>query len=66
MLARWWALADMLIAKYSDGYINPPPLRPQNLPAIPIGYPADWLSITNYRDGPISYDMPVAPAATRR
>ncbi len=66
ILARWWALADMLIAKYSDGYINPPPQRPQNQPAIPIGYPADWLGITNYRDGPIDYDMPVSPAATRR
>ncbi|GAB7216847.1 hypothetical protein OS42_34590 [Dickeya oryzae] len=65
VLARWWALADMLIAKYSDGYINPPPLRPQNPPAIPIGYPADWLSITNYRDGPINYDMPVTLATTR-
>ncbi len=57
ILARWWDLADMLIAKYSDGYINPPPIRPQNAPAIPIGYPADWLALTDYRNGPVSYDM---------
>lgn len=57
VLTRWWALADMLIAKYSDGYINPAPSIPQNQPAIPIGYPADWLSMTNYRNGPVTYDM---------
>ncbi|MGB9365070.1 MAG: C69 family dipeptidase [Xanthobacteraceae bacterium] len=53
----WWDLADRLIAKYSDGYINPLPSRPQNPAAVPIGYPSDWLGVTNYRDGPISYDM---------
>lgn len=25
MLERWWELADTLVAKYSDGYINLPP-----------------------------------------
>ncbi|WP_237160220.1 dipeptidase [Prodigiosinella confusarubida] len=65
ILTRWWELADMLIAKYSDGYINPPPAPPQNPPAIPIGYSADWLSITNYRNGPVTYDMPVTPQGTR-
>jgi len=53
----WWELADMLIAKYSDGYINPKPSRPQNTMAIGIGYSSDWLRLTNYKNGPISYDM---------
>lgn len=57
LVTRWWALADELIAKYSDGYINSPPSRPQNRPPTPIGYPADWLRITNYRDGPVTYEM---------
>lgn len=55
----WWELADRLIAKYSDGYINPKPSRPQNTMAIGIGYSSDWLRLTNYKNGPISYDMPL-------
>lgn len=57
IVRRWWELADALITKYSDGYINPRPSRPQNKPPIPIGYSADWLSITNYEDGPVTYNM---------
>lgn len=57
VIKTWWALADRLIAKYSDGYINPKPSRPQNKTAIGIGYPSDWLGLTNYQDGPVSYDM---------
>ncbi len=57
ILTRWRELADMLIAKYSDGFINPPPTPPQNQPPIPIGYSADWLRLTNYRNGPVNYDM---------
>jgi dipeptidase len=57
VVKRWWSLADLLIAKYSDGYINPQPTLPQNSPAIPLGYSADWLEITDYRNGPVSYDM---------
>ena len=59
ILARWWSLADTLVAKYSDGYINPPPGRPQNAAAIAIGYPSTWLRLTDYPQGPTSYDMPV-------
>lgn len=57
ILRRWWELADTLIAKYSDGYINPPPTPPQNHPPIPIGYSSDWLGTTNYRNGPVTYVM---------
>lgn len=57
IVKTWWELADMLIAKYSDGYINTSPERPQNSPAIGIGYSSEWLGITNYQKGPISYDM---------
>lgn len=54
LLKRWWMLADTLIAKYSDGYINLP--GPDN-EAIGIGYSSVWLSYTNYKDGPTSYNM---------
>lgn len=57
VVREWWALADALIAKYSDGYINPKPSRPQNEGAIGIGYPSPWLGLTNYQAGPTSYNM---------
>jgi dipeptidase len=57
ILTDWWALADQLIAKYSDGFINQKPTRPQNLVPANIGYPSDWLGTTNYRNGPVTYDM---------
>jgi len=57
VLNRWAGLGQTLIAKYSDGYINPPP--EDRTDAIPVGYPADWLSRTNYADGPVTYAMPV-------
>jgi dipeptidase len=57
VVKAWWQLADILVAKYSDGYINPKPNRPQNTAAIGIGYSSDWLGLTNYQSGPISYDM---------
>ncbi|MEL6202408.1 MAG: C69 family dipeptidase [Pseudomonadota bacterium] len=57
LVARWWHLADTLIAKYSDGYVNGTPQSPQNSAAVPLGYPSDWLGQTNYPDGPTSYDM---------
>lgn len=53
----WWAMADRLIAKYSDGYVNPPDARPQNAAATAIGYSSTWLGLTDYRDGPTTYDM---------
>jgi dipeptidase len=55
LLKDWSALADRLVAKYSDGYINPPPNVQGG--AIAIGYPATWLSVTDYANGPVSYAM---------
>ena len=46
---------ETLIAKYSDGYINPP--ADVRNSAIPVGYPANWLRRTNYAQGPTSYRM---------
>jgi dipeptidase len=57
MVQRWWQLSDLLIAKYSDGYVNGSKEKPQNSPAVPIGYPSDWLGKTDYPDGPTSYGM---------
>ncbi|ADB39584.1 dipeptidase [Spirosoma linguale] len=59
VINAWWELADMLVAKYSDGYINQKPSRPQNEGAVSIGYSSDWLKLTNYQTGPISYDMDI-------
>lgn len=62
VLKTWWMLADRLIAKYSDGYINPKPSRPEeNKAPIGVGYPSDWLGVTNYPEGPITYDMQMKP-----
>lgn len=52
VLDRWRDLTFTLFAKYSDGYVNIP-----GTPVRAIGYPSDWLDTTNYKDGPISYDM---------
>lgn len=57
VLECWWDMADRLIAKYSDGYVNPLPSSPQNQAPVPIGYPSEWLGATNYRNGPVTYDM---------
>lgn len=57
ILADWTALGHQLIAKYSDGYINP--LPEERTSARPIGYPSNWLAVTDYSEGPISYAMKV-------
>ncbi len=48
---RWWQLADVLVAKYAEGYLNPP-----QGPLQEIGYPSTWLRSTNYAHGPTSYE----------
>lgn len=53
VLSQWWDLADLLVAKYSDGYMN---LENQTA-AKDIGYSSTWLSYTNYKDGPTTYKM---------
>jgi len=53
ILKKWWELADMLIAKYSDGYMN----TQDDSAARDIGYSSTWLGCTDYKDGPTTYDM---------
>jgi len=60
VLSSWWQLAALLVAKYSDGYINLPDghySTPGIDPIRMIGYPADWLMNTDYGWGPVSYEM---------
>lgn len=51
-LNQWWDLADTLVAKYTDGYINR-----TGGPPIGLGYPLPWLRHTDYEAGPTSYLM---------
>ena len=37
-IKKWWKLADFLVTKYNDGYIQNEKGRPQE-----IGYPESWL-----------------------
>ena len=37
-IKKWWCLADFLVTKYNDGYIQNEKGRPQE-----IGYPEEWL-----------------------
>ena len=53
VVSQWWNLADMLIAKYDDGYVNIPKTAEE------VGYPEWWLKEAEYDKGPISYKRPV-------
>jgi len=60
VVKRWWKMADTLVAKYSDGYINLPDgeySTPETEKVRMLGYPSPWLDRTDYRDGPTTYDM---------
>jgi dipeptidase len=60
VIELWWELADMLIAKYSDGLINLPfgnYTTPHTGTVREAGYPSWWLDKTNYREGPVGYEM---------
>jgi dipeptidase len=60
VLDRWWNLIQTLITKYTEGYINLPDgssSTPEVDKTIMIGYPSEWLTYTNYKDGPTSYEM---------
>lgn len=50
---EWWKLADSLIVKYDDGYVN----EPKDI-AKPVGYPEWWLKEVGYDKGPITYKKP--------
>ena len=47
---RWWSLADMLIARYDDGYVNSP-----NNMTVEVDYQHWWLDEVGYSDGPVGY-----------
>lgn len=49
VVSQWWDLADYLIVKYSNGYVNVPAL------ATGTGYPQWWLDKASYKDGPAEY-----------
>jgi dipeptidase len=49
---RWWDLADTLIVKYNDGYVNVPKTAGE------VGYPEWWLKEVGYDKGPVSYKKP--------
>lgn len=53
VIKQWHDLGDMLVTKYADGYCN---LANQDEPQN-IGYSSEWLSLTNYKNGPTSYTM---------
>ncbi|HBA85373.1 MAG TPA: dipeptidase [Verrucomicrobia bacterium] len=53
IVGEWWALADRLVAKYSDGYVNAPGQM-----AHEVGYPKAWLEQVGYANGPIQYRKP--------
>lgn len=52
VVKEWWKLADMLIVKYNDGYVNIPEQAEE------VGYPEWWLKKVGYDKGPISYKRP--------
>ena len=56
-LQAWTALGHTLIAKYSQGYVNPPPMVREDV--TEIGYSASWLDRTDYRYGPTAYGLPI-------
>ncbi|MBD3272931.1 hypothetical protein GF385_01085 [Candidatus Dependentiae bacterium] len=49
VVKTWWNLADDLIQKYSDGYINQPKIGKE------VWYPRWWLDKVGYVRGPLSY-----------
>ncbi|GAH57193.1 unnamed protein product, partial [marine sediment metagenome] len=60
VVSQWWDLADMLIAKYDDGYVNIPKTAEE------VGYPEWWLKEVGYDKGPISYKRPLEVDTTNR
>lgn len=49
----WWEFAWLLVAKYSDGYVNAPGAMAQE-----VGYPDEWYEKSEWPDGPVSYKRP--------
>ena len=60
VVSQWWDLADILIVKYDDGFINIPPAAEE------VGYPEWWLKEVGYDKGPISYKKPTEADRTNK
>ncbi|GAG05112.1 unnamed protein product [marine sediment metagenome] len=60
VVSQWWDLADILVAKYDDGYINIPTTAEE------VGYPEWWLKEVGYDKGPISYKRPTEADTTNQ
>ncbi len=50
VLKQWWELADKLIVKYDDGYVEEKEGKRET-----VGYPKRWLKKVGYDKGPIDY-----------
>ncbi|MBU4582317.1 MAG: C69 family dipeptidase [Proteobacteria bacterium] len=55
VLREWWKLSERLYLKYNDGYLNTKAGIAQA-----VFYPAWWLKLVGYEDGPTSYEKPAA------
>ncbi|MBN1345506.1 MAG: C69 family dipeptidase [Phycisphaerae bacterium] len=52
VVSEWWEMANDLVQKYDDGYINDP------VTATEVGYPKEWLDQVGYDQGPTTYNQP--------
>lgn len=52
LVAGWWQLADDLMFKYADGFVNVPGMIGQS-----VGYPSWWLEQVGYSRGPLAYSV---------
>ncbi len=53
MVQKWWDFADELIVRYNDGMYSM-----HGKMAQPLGYPREWLELTDWPDGPTTYEKP--------
>jgi len=53
VLKNWWTLSEQLYVRYNDGYRND-----RDGIAQPVFYPAWWLKLVGYEQGPLSYQKP--------
>ncbi len=51
LFKEWWNFADQLIVRYDDGMFSVPGKMAQ-----PNGYPREWLEVTDWLQGPTSYE----------
>ena len=51
LVKEWWNFADQLIVRYDDGMFSEPKKMAQQ-----VGYPQEWLDLTDWSQGPKSYE----------